>query len=55
MHITQFRMTNIGRFKSLEVPLWSAENPSYNLRVRPDIKMFAQIINGALNRLLFGI
>ncbi len=29
MHITQFRMTNIGRFKSLEVPLWSAENPSH--------------------------
>jgi predicted ATP-binding protein involved in virulence len=29
MHITQFRMTNIGRFKLLEVPLWSAENPSH--------------------------
>jgi predicted ATP-binding protein involved in virulence len=29
MHITQFRMTNIGRFKSLKVPLWSAENPSH--------------------------
>ncbi len=28
MHITQFRMTNIGRFKMLELPLWSVDNPN---------------------------
>lgn len=45
MHITQFRMTNIGRFKSLEVALWSVDNPN-----KAKSKAFCQPRKTLLNR-----